>query len=270
VDLADARAFVTGITALDDAAKAAGVLVVSGASSVPGLSSAVVAAFAGDFGRLTRVDIGVSPGNSFDPGEATAASVLGGVGKPIKMRIDGSWRTVHGWQGLHRHAFPTAGRRWMSMVEVPDLDLFPAHYPTLETVRFRAGVEVGLFHLGLWGLSWLARAGALRRPERLARSLLAAKRRLGFLGSDRGGMFVALEGTDRKGRRKRLDWHLIAGSGHGPYVPAIPAVLLATRLASGNKAPTGAMACFGLFTLEEFCGAVADLDIQCTVQSNLP
>ena len=35
VDLADDRAFVTGISALDAAAKSAGVLVVSGASSVP-------------------------------------------------------------------------------------------------------------------------------------------------------------------------------------------------------------------------------------------
>ena len=42
IDLADARAFVTGIGVLDAEAKAAGVSVVSGASSVPGLSSAAV------------------------------------------------------------------------------------------------------------------------------------------------------------------------------------------------------------------------------------
>ena len=39
VDLADARAFVTGIAQLDREAHAAGVSVISGASSVPGLSS---------------------------------------------------------------------------------------------------------------------------------------------------------------------------------------------------------------------------------------
>lgn len=38
IDLADARDFVVGITELDIAAKKANVLVVSGASSVPGLS----------------------------------------------------------------------------------------------------------------------------------------------------------------------------------------------------------------------------------------
>src|SRR5204863_1695417 len=41
VDLADARGFVTGIGALDEEAKRAGVLVVSGASTVPALSAAV-------------------------------------------------------------------------------------------------------------------------------------------------------------------------------------------------------------------------------------
>ena len=42
VDLADARGYVCGIGALDEAARRSDVLVVSGASSVPALSSAVV------------------------------------------------------------------------------------------------------------------------------------------------------------------------------------------------------------------------------------
>ena len=42
LDLADAREFVTGIVDLDAEARHAGVLVVSGASTVPGLSAAVV------------------------------------------------------------------------------------------------------------------------------------------------------------------------------------------------------------------------------------
>ena len=80
-------------------------------------------------------------------------------------------------------------------------------------------MEVGAFHLGLWSLSWLARSGLLRRPERLARPLLAAKRALKFLGSDVGGMMVSLEGQDADGRDTRIDWRLIARRGHGPYIP---------------------------------------------------
>jgi hypothetical protein len=266
VDLADARAFVTGITALDAEARAANVAVISGASSVPGLSSAAVQAFAGRFAHLDAIEIGISPGNSFDPGVATTASILSYVGKPFVRRSGGHEEIAYGWQGLSRHSFPGIGARLMSNVDVPDLDLLPAHYPALQTVRVAAGVEVALFHLGLWGLSWLVRAGLVADLAVLAPSLLRAKRSLRFLGSNRGGMFVTLRGRDSKGVERELRWHLIAGSGHGPYVPAIASVILAKRLAADAGPPPGARACFGLFTLAEFEAEVADLDIACTVE----
>lgn len=262
VDLADARAFVGGIAALDAAAKAAGVLVVSGASTVPAVSSAVVDAFAGRFSKLREVVYGISPGNSFDPGAATTASILSYVGKPFLMPWKGAPRVVHGWQGLHTHRFPEFGRRWMGHCDIPDLDLFPGRYPGLGSVRFSAGVEVGLFHLGMWGLSWLVRAGLIARPERLARPLLAAKRRLAWLGSDQGGMFMTLDGLGPDGAARRIEWHLIAMSGHGPYIPASPAVVLVKKLLAGGLHVRGAMPCQGLLTLEEFLAEVGDLDIR--------
>ena len=261
VDLADARAFVTGVGVLDAAAKAAGVLVVSGASTVPAVSSAVVDHYAGRFARLRSITYGISPGNSFDPGEATTASILGAVGLPFSTQIAGRCQTVHGWQGIGRHRFPGIGRRWMGYCDIPDLGLFPSRYSGIETVRFKAGVEVGAFHLGLWLVSWLVRLGLLRRPGWLAAPLLAMKRRLGFLGTDRGGMFVTLEGNDATGEEKRIDWHLEAMNGHGPYIPTIAAVLLARRLARGEEVLTGAMPCVGLVTLDQIQAEVADLDI---------
>jgi len=268
VDLADARAFVIGITRLDAEACAANVCVISGASSVPGLSSAVVHEFSGAFARLDAVEIGISPANSFDPGVATATSILAQAGKPHLQLSNGRRETVHGWQGLHRHRFPVIGTRWLSRVDVPDLDLLPMHYPTLQTARFSAGVEVGPFHLGLWSLSWLVRAGAVRDLGPFAAGLLRAKRTLKFLGSDRGGMFVTMRGRDSDGVPKELAWHLIARSGHGPYVPAIASVILAKRLAAGTGSPSGARPCFALISLSEFEAEVADLDIACTSEWN--
>jgi hypothetical protein len=266
VDLADARGFVAGITGLDAQARDARVAVVSGASSVPGLSSAVVQAFAGAFQKLDAIEIGISPGNSFDPGVATAASILFQAGKPhIELR-NGQRKTVYGWQGLSRHRFPEIGPRWMGCVDVPDLELLPSRYPALKTVRFSAGVEVGLFHLGLWSLSWLVRAHLVRDLGPLAGALLRGKGALRFLGSDRGGMFVTMRGRDRDGGAKELAWHLIARSGHGPYVPAIASVLLAKSLISGTGPAPGAVPCFGLFALSEFETEVADLDIACMAQ----
>ena len=112
-------------------------LAVTGASSVPGLSSAVVAHHREVFARLDSIDIAISPGNAFDPGVATVASVLGGVGQPMRMLDRYAWRTVHGWQGLKNVDFGDAGRRWVGYVDVPDLDLFPTHDPNSQRFVFR-------------------------------------------------------------------------------------------------------------------------------------
>jgi hypothetical protein len=261
LDLADARAFVMGIGALDAEAGRARVLVVSGASSVPAVSGAVLDAYGGHLGSLDAVETVISPANSFDPGIATTRSILGTLGRPLErpLEVPGNTagRRLYGWQGLRRRRLPGLGARWMSVCDAPDLELFPARYPGLGDVRVYAALEVGAFHLGLWSLSWLVRSGLIRNPERLA-APLSLKCRLGFLGSDRGGMAVTLTGRDASGRPKRLIWHLAAGSGHGPYIPAIASVLLAKRLLSGTLATRGAMPCVGLFTLDEFLSEIAD------------
>ena len=175
--------------------------------------------------------------------------------------IDGRQTVVHGWQRLQRRHIAGLGGRWLGACDTPDLDLLPRRYPGLGTVEVFAALEVGAFHLALWGLSGLVRAGLLRQPERLAASLLALKRAMRFLGSDVGGMAVTLEGEDQGGEHKRVEWRLIARRGHGPFIPAMPSVILAKRLLSGTLATRGAMSCLGLFTLDDFLAEVADLDI---------
>lgn len=263
IDLADARDFVVGFRALDGLAREAGVLAVSGASSVPGLSSAVIAAHGHAFRALRTIDIAISPGNAFDPGAATVSSVLGGVGQPLQMLDDGAWRTVYGWQGLRREDFGAAGRRWLGYVDVPDLALLPERIAGVATVRFQAGLEVSVFHLGLWAASWLVRAGLVRDLAPLAPWLLAVKRRFGWLGSDRGGMVVAMHGEGADGRAQSLVWQLEAGSGHGPYVPSLTAVALVKRLLSGAETRRGAFACDGFVPLPDILAEADGLDIRC-------
>ena len=262
VDLADGRAFVKDFPALDAAARAAGVLAISGASSVPGLSSAVVAHVQDSFAAGQTIDIVISPGNAFDPGVATVRAVLGGVGQPLSVFRDGTWQTVYGWQGLRRGDFGAAGRRWLGHVAVPDLDLFPAHVPGVRTVRFQAGLEVSLFHLGLWTASWLVRCGAVRSLAPLAPSLLALKRRLHRLGSDAGGMTVEIGGVAHTGEPKLVRWELVATHGDGPYVPALASVAIARRLASGAETETGARACYMAVALPDILAEADGLAIR--------
>lgn len=261
VDLADGRAFVTGIARLDVAARAAGVLVVSGASSVPALSAAVVDDRLADFVRLLEIDYGIVPAGDFDPGIATTRSILGYVGKPIRTIERGRAVEVYGWQDLVSHAFPNIGRRWLGACDIPDLDLFPLRYGDVETIRFRAGLAVAVMHFGMWGLSWLVRAGVLRGAERFAGPLLAMKRRLTGLGGDTGAMFVTLRGVGADQMLLELTWHLLAPGGRGPYVPPTPAVIITRKLLDGVLDQRGAMPALGLMTLAEFITETVDLGI---------
>ena len=259
LDLADARAFVTGIAALDGHARDAGVLVVSGASTVPGVSGVVADAYAPQFATLSAITTIISPGNSFDPGVATTRSILGDLGRPIAGGPKG--KPIYGWQGLRRRVLPGLGARWIGHCDAPDRDLFLQRYAGLQSADVYAALEVGTFHLGLWGLSWLVRSGVVRNLGGLAGSLLATKHKARFLGSERGGMLVTMEGIGHNGGPKRVDWHLVAGSGHGPNIPATPSVVLAKRLLDGALQMRGAMPCVGLFTLDNFLGEIADLDV---------
>lgn len=262
VDLADDRAFVTGIGALDAAAKARGVLVVSGASTVPAISAAVIDHLRPRFSRLRSVTYGISPGNSFDPGLATVQSILSTIGKPFETRINGRTARVHGWQGLRRQQFGTLGMRWLASCDVPDLALFPTRYPEIATLQFGAGAEVALFHFGMWGVSWLARAGLVRNPVRLAGLLLAMKRWLRSLGSDAGGMAMEFAGTGPDGQPLTIRWVLVARSGHGPMIPATPAVIVVRKLLDGRLAgTTGARPCLDLVSLADVEGELAEFDM---------
>jgi len=89
LDLADARSFVTGIAALDAEARRAGVLAVSGASTVPAVSGAVLDAYAPQLASLGKVNVIIAPANSFEPGLATAQSFLGSLGRHfVASRLD--------------------------------------------------------------------------------------------------------------------------------------------------------------------------------------
>lgn len=83
IDLADGREFVSGINVLDSEAAAAGLAVISGASSVPALSSAVADHLAQGMGQVHSIDIGISPGNRTERGLSTIQAILSYCGKPL-------------------------------------------------------------------------------------------------------------------------------------------------------------------------------------------
>ncbi len=255
IDLADGRDFVIGITRLDEVAKAAEVSVISGASTVPGLSSAVVERYRGEFSSIDALVYGISPGAKAERGLATTQGILTYVGKPLKA-MAGDAHPRYGWGDLYRQEYPGLGQRWMANCDIPDLDLFPARYG-IGTIRFSAGMESGLLHLGIFALSLLVRLGLPLDLPRHAAFLLRASRWFDRFGGDAGGMHVIIRGTGVDGSRRERRWFIMARNGDGPQIPCVPAIVLASRLAGGAGPAPGAYPCLGLVSLEDYLRELA-------------
>lgn len=261
IDLADDRTFVAGIRGLNEVARTQGVALISGASSVPGLSSVVVDNFLQNFSQLNSIRHSISPGNQSPRGLATVKAILGYAGRSIERLEEGRWIQVYGWQDMHRQCFGELGQRWVAACDIPDLGLFPQHYSGVKTVAFHAGLELRTLHFAMWGMSWLARARIVSNWADYTNPIVHLSERFSPLGTDCGGMRVELSGKDDHQRKLKLVWTLIAKAGDGPHIPTIPAVVLAKKMALGEFSLRGAMPCLGLLTLEEFSQEIKGLNI---------
>src|SRR5258707_41133 len=160
LDLADGRQFVTRFPYyVHPDARAAQRVAISGASSVPALSSAVIDSLCARLSQIEEIQIAIAPGQRAAPGEATVAAVLGYAGRRFKWRSGGAWRDAWGWQELKRMRFYGLGARWAAACDVPDLELFPKRYPGMRTMQFRASLESGAQQLALWLAALLRRRG---------------------------------------------------------------------------------------------------------------
>jgi len=246
LDLSDDAGFTAGIIALDAAARAAGLVALSGVSSVPALSSAVVTELAKGIDDIHLIDSVILPGNRAPRGLSVMQAILAQAGRPVPQWRGGRAVAYPGWSGTRRIALrgpkQSLPPRPASLIGAPDLQLFPQHFKA-RSVTFRAGLELAVMHYGLWLLAWLPRLGLLRNLTSLARPLLWVANLLRPYGTDQGGMRVRVAGI-AQGQPITRDWVLIAGAGDGPEIPAIPARVAVQMLASGTLSP-GARPCLG-------------------------
>lgn len=267
IDLADGRAFVTQFAdKIDPIARRAGLLAVTGASTLPALSSAVVDALRGRFSVLDEIQLSIAPGQRAPRGTATMKAVLSYVGRPFSWLENGSWQTAHGWQALRRLRFSGFGTRWAAACDVPDLALFPARYADVKTVQFRAALELSAQHFLLALVAQLRRCGVPVPLERWAAALDRLATWLDRFGTACGGMLVSLVGTRIDGTKARIAWHLTADDNHGPEIPCMAAILLARKLAHRQLAVHGALPCMGLLTLDEFAPEFARWGIRTCIE----
>lgn len=268
VDLADARDFVSGIGRLDAAARAANVVVISGGSSVPALSGAVIAALSKDMGDVRSVEMAISASNRATAGASVAAAILSYVGKPLSLWRAGRWREETGWHRLRRERFEVPGRatirRLVALADVPDHTIVPETIPGRPATIFRAGPEFAFQLLTLWLLSWPVKWRWLASLSPFAKWLLPLQGLSARLGSDRSAMAIEVKGWRADGARVRR-WTLIAEEGDGPEIPTIAAHVLANAIAAGTLAPCARHAA-GAVALEDFAPHFSRLAIAHAVE----
>jgi hypothetical protein len=92
-----------------------------------------------------------------------------------------------------------------------------------------------------------------------ARPLNRLSRWMEPIASDKGGMFVTLEGESKEGAPLRINWNLIAEKNHGPHIPCGAAIALAKANWLWRTPAEGRDAVHGLLTVDEFLGPLRDL-----------
>lgn len=261
LDLADGRDFVARFSAAMNAtAIRHGRTAISGASTLPALSTAVVDALRKGLSGMDSIQIVIAPGQRAPRGVATLAAVFSYLGRPVSLWRAGRWHKGWGWMHLKRFQLGF-GRRWGALCDVPDLALLPLRYPQLQSVAFHAALEIRVQHLVLWVMAGLRRLGLPLPVEQWARALDRMAAMFDGLGGKWGGMQVEVVGIAADGARVRRSWTLQAPVLNGPEIPCMAAILLARRLARGEQFSAGAFPCMGFASLADFAPLFAHWDI---------
>jgi hypothetical protein len=262
IDLADAREFVAGIGRLDEQAKRRGILVASGVSSTPAVTSAMIAEMAPQFSRIDEIQTALSPGNKNPRGASTIAAVLSYLGRTIRVWQDGRWVERPGWGDVVRLDFPPpVGRRRVHNCDVPELELFPSLF-NAQTVRFSAGLELGLLNYLLSACAMPCRWFGLDLKRR-AGLFLSASLMLFPFGTTNGSLAVWVRGRNLESRPIERRIALVTDY-DGPATPSSAAIVLARKILHSGPPTIGALPCIGMLTLEELLDYLTPLGIWCT------
>ncbi len=261
LDVADAREFVAGIGRLDEEARRRGLLVASGVSSTPAITSALIAELAPEFSRIDSIHTALSPGNQNPRGASTIAAVLSYLGRTIRVWQDDHWVDRPGWGDVQRLTFPPpVGVRRVHNCEVPELELFPSAFGA-HTVRFSAGLELNFLNYMLSLCARPCRWFGLDLSRR-ARLFLNVSLMLFPFGTTNGALAIWLKGRDHTDRpiERRI---AIVTDYDGPATPSSAAIVLARKILDSGPPRTGAFPCVGFLTLDELLTHLRPLGIWC-------
>ena len=244
LDFADGTDFVRGIVQLDERARDAGVVVLSGVSSFPVLTAAIVRHLASDLARIDSIIGGIAPTPFAGVGLSVITAIAGYAGQQVLLRDRGRSRVAYPLTETRRYTIAPPGFLPLdpiefSLVDVPDHQVLPELWPDVETVWIGAGPVPAFTHRIFRGLAHLVRWGLLPSLEPFARLLFHGNNIFRW-GEHRGGMFIEIEGTLPNGQPVKRAWHLLAEGNDGTFIPCMAIDAIVRKWIDGDPPAVGA------------------------------
>ena len=246
LDLADGSDFVAGVGAFDDRAKAAGLYIVSGASSFPVLTAAAVRRLSAGMAAVKTIRGGIAPSPYAGVGENVIRAIAGYAGRPIRRKRGGVFCTGYPLTEHLRYTIAPPGcvplhNKMFSLVDVPDLQALTVLWPEADEIWMGAAPVPELLHRFLAALAWPVRLRLLPTLSPIAPLMHFATNHVRW-GEHRGGMFVEVDGVAASGARLKRTWHLLAEGDDGPLIPAMAVEAIVRNVLQGRPPQPGARA----------------------------
>jgi hypothetical protein len=256
LDLADGSAFVAGVAVFDAPARAKNLFILSGVSSFPVLTAAVVRQLAKDMARVDSIRGGIAPSPFAGVGENVIRAIASYAGQPIRLRRGGASATGHPLTEHVRFTISPPGRAplrntWFSLVDVPDLEALTAVRPDAKDIWMGAGPVPELLHRALAACAQLVRLKLVPTLSPMAPLMHFAMNHLRW-GEHRGGMFVVVDGVDEAGKPASRSWHLLAEGDDGPLIPSMAVEAIVRKMLDGAPPRSGGRAAINDLELDDY------------------
>jgi hypothetical protein len=244
LDLADGSDFVAGIAKLDAAAKAAGIHVLSGVSSFPVLTVAVVRRLSDGIQNIQSIRGGIAPSPYAGVGLNVIRAIASYSGQTIPLKRGGRNAIGSPFTESIRFVIAVPGRiplqsKRFSLVDVPDLRALTKLWPEATDVWMGAGPVPVPLHWALMGFAWLVRIRLLPNLSWMSGAMHFVTNHVRW-GEHRGGMFVEVAGRSGKGLSIVREWHLLAEGDDGPLIPCMAVEAVIRNVLAGKSPPAGA------------------------------
>ena len=270
LDFSDAADFVFGVARYDDRAKAAGVFVLSGVSSFPVLTAAVLREMAKSM-EIVSVRGGIAPSPFAGIGLNVMRAVLGYAGAPVALWRGGREARGIGLAESLRYTIAVPGgmplrNTHFSLVDVPDLRVIPPEHPAMIDIWMGAGPVPEVLHKTL---NLLAKARArfgLPSWALFAPLFYRVLNRMRF-GEHRGGMFVHARGRTN-GEPVERSWHLLAEADDGPMIPSMAIEAIVRKMRAASRPSAGARPGSGALDLSDYADLFRDRAISMGFRDN--